>query len=110
MAAKIQTGDTVVVIAGKDKGKSGIVLSVIKSSNRILVEGINLVKKHVKPNPNAGVEGGIVTKESSLHLSNVKIFNPVSKKPDRVTFKFIEKDGRRKKVRYFVSNQEPVDI
>lgn len=103
---KIRKGDKVVITAGKDKGKEGTVLSV-SSSNRVLVEGANMVKKHVRPNPNKGVTGGIVDQEASLHISNVAVFNPITKKPDRVGFKILE-DG--KKVRYFKSNGEIVDI
>jgi large subunit ribosomal protein L24 len=103
---KIRKGDKVVVLAGRDKGKEGTVLSV-SPNNRLLVEGANMVKKHVRPNPNKGMTGGIVDQEASLHISNVAVYNPITKKPDRIGFKFLE-DG--KKVRYFKSNGEIVDI
>ena len=76
MARKIRRDDEIVVLAGKDKGKQGKVLSVLASEDRIVVEGINLIKKHTKPNPQAGEQGGIVEKEASLHVSNVAIVNP----------------------------------
>jgi large subunit ribosomal protein L24 len=103
---RIKQGDEVIVIAGKDKGRRGTVLSVLESG-RVLVEGINMVKKHQKPNPNAGIQGGIIDKEMSLHASNVMLFNPNTEKGDRVGVKRLE-DGR--KVRYFKSNNEVVDI
>jgi large subunit ribosomal protein L24 len=99
-------GDQVVVISGKDKGRQGTVLKVM-ADDRVLVESINMVKKHTKPNPMQGVEGGIVDKEMPLHVSNVMLFNPVTNKGDRVGFKVLE-DGR--KVRYFKSNGEVVDV
>ena len=99
-------GDQVVVISGKDKGRQGTVLKVM-ADDRVLVESINMVKKHTKPNPMQGVEGGIVDKEMPLHVSNVMLFNPVANKGDRVGFKVLE-DGR--KVRYFKSNGEVVDV
>lgn len=104
--AKIKKNDRVIVIAGKDKGKQGTVTRIM-DNNRVLVEGVNLVKKHQKPNPQLGVQGGVVDKEASLHISNVALLNPVTKKPDRAGFKFLE-DG--KKVRYFKSNNEMVDV
>jgi large subunit ribosomal protein L24 len=103
---RIQKGDQVVVISGKDKGRQGTVLRV-DSDDRVLVETINLVKKHEKPNPMKGVEGGIVEKEMPLHISNVMLFNPITSKGDRVGFKVLD-DGR--KVRYFKSNGEVVDV
>jgi large subunit ribosomal protein L24 len=105
MAQRIRKNDDVIVIAGKDKGKRGTVLSV--SDDRVLVENINLAKKHTKPNPNKGEVGGIVDKEMPLHISNVALFNPVTDKADRVGFKTLD-DGR--KVRVFKSNGEVVDI
>lgn len=101
---KIRKGDAVVVIAGKDKGKRGTVLTV--AEDRLLVEGINRVKKHTKPNPMKGQSGGIVEKEMPIHVSNLALFNPVTKKADRVGFKTLD-DGR--KVRVFKSNGEVVD-
>ena len=103
---RLRKGDQVVVISGKDKGRQGTVLKVM-ADDRVLVESINMVKKHTKPNPMQGVEGGIVDREMPLHVSNVMLFNPVTNKGDRVGFKQLE-DGR--KVRYFKSNDEVVDV
>ena len=103
---RLRKGDQVVVISGKDKGRQGTVLKVM-ADDQVLVESINMVKKHTKPNPMQGVEGGIVDKEMPLHVSNVMLFNPVTNKGDRVGFKVLE-DGR--KVRYFKSNGEVVDV
>jgi large subunit ribosomal protein L24 len=103
---RLRKGDQVVVISGKDKGRQGTVLKVM-ADDRVLVESINMVKKHTKPNPMQGVEGGIVDREMPLHVSNVMLFNPVTNKGDRVGFKLLE-DGR--KVRYFKSNDEVVDV
>ncbi|MCP4287277.1 MAG: 50S ribosomal protein L24 [Gammaproteobacteria bacterium] len=103
---KIKKGDQVVVLSGKDKGKQGTVLSV-PSSDKVVVENINIVKKHAKGNPAKGEPGGIVDKEMPMHISNIAIFNSVTGKADRVGFKSLE-DGR--KVRYFKSNGEVVDI
>jgi large subunit ribosomal protein L24 len=102
---KIRKGDDVVVIAGKDKGKRGTVLSRI-DDQKLLVEGINRVRKHAKPNPMKGQPGGIVEKEMPIHVSNVALFNSASQKADRVGFKTLD-DGR--KVRVFKSNGEVVD-
>ena len=103
---KIRKGDEVVVITGKDKGRRGTVLKVL-DKDHLLVENVNMVKKHQRPNPNANVAGGIVEKEMSLHISNVMLYNPVSKKGDRVGLRKLE-DGR--KVRFFKSNNEVVDV
>lgn len=103
---KIKKGDEVIITAGKDKGKRGSVLKV-RTDDRVLVESCNMAKKHVKPNPNAGESGGIVEKEMPLHISNIALFNPASGKGDRVGIKTLE-DG--KKVRFFKSNNEVVDI
>jgi large subunit ribosomal protein L24 len=103
---RLRKGDQVVVISGKDKGRQGTVIKVM-ADDQVLVESINMVKKHTKPNPMQGVEGGIVDKEMPLHVSNVMLFNPVANKGDRVGFKVLE-DGR--KVRYFKSNGEVVDV
>ncbi|MEJ5210107.1 MAG: 50S ribosomal protein L24 [Burkholderiales bacterium] len=102
---KIRKGDDVVVLTGKDKGRRGIVLRVV-DDERVVVEGVNRVKKHQKPNPLRGLAGGIVEKEMPIHISNVALFNPATQKPDRVGFRVLE-DGR--KVRYFKSNGEVVD-
>ncbi|WP_305073089.1 50S ribosomal protein L24 [Propionivibrio sp.] len=103
---KIRKGDEVVVIAGKDKGKRGAVVRRVDDEH-VVVEGVNRVKKHVKPNPVKGVVGGVVDKDMPLHVSNVALFNPVTKKADRVGFKLLE-DG--KKVRVFKSNGEQVGV
>ena len=103
--SKIHKGDQVVVNAGKDKGKRGTVLNVLDSGH-VVVEGINVAKKHAKPNPMKGVAGGIVSKEMPLDISNVALFNVATQKADRVAYKVL-KDG--KKVRVFKSNGEAVD-
>ena len=100
----IRKGDEVIVIAGKDKGKRGAVVRRV-DSERVVVEGVNRVKKHVKPNPVKGVVGGVVDKDMPLHVSNVSLYNPATKKADRVGFKLLE-DG--KKVRVFKSSGEVV--
>ena len=102
---RIKKGDQVIVIAGKDKGRQGTVLTV--SDDSILVEAVNMVKKHAKANPMAGVEGGIIDKEMPMAISNVMLFNPMTNKGDRIGFKTLE-DGR--KVRYYMSNGEVVDV
>jgi large subunit ribosomal protein L24 len=104
MAAKIRRNDEVIVIAGKDKGKRGTVKSVITGKDKVIVENINVVKKHVKPNPQIQEPGGIVDKEAAIHVSNVAIFNASTGKADRVGFRL--EDG--KKVRFFKSNNELV--
>jgi len=103
---KLKKGDEIIVIAGKDKGKRGTISLVMPEKDRLMVEGINMVKKHQKPNPNLGVPGGIVDKEMPLHMSNVAIFNPATGKADRVGIKILD-DGR--KVRIFKSNNEVID-
>ena len=103
---RIRKGDQVVVICGKDKGRQGTVLNV-SANNLVLVEAVNMVKKHAKANPMAGIEGGIIEKEMPLDISNIMLFNPMTNKGDRVGFKVLE-DGR--KVRYFKSNGEVVDV
>ncbi len=102
---KIKKGDDVIVRVGKDKGKSGRVTQVLKE-NKVLVEGINQVKKTQKANPNTGVSGGIIEKDMPIDISNIGLYNPITKKADRIGFKFLE-DGR--KVRYFKSTNEVVD-
>jgi len=102
---KIRKGDDVVVITGKDKGKRGVVLSRVDAS-RVVIEGINRVKKHTKPNPVKGQQGGIVEKEMPINISNIALFNSVAQKADRVGIKVLE-DGR--KVRAFKSNGEVLD-
>ena len=103
---KIKKGDDVIVITGKDKGKRGSVVRVVGEVDRVVVENVNIAKKHQKPNPAANVPGGIIEKEMPLDISNVAIFNPVTGKADRVGIKALE-DGR--KVRYFKSNGEVID-
>lgn len=103
---KIKKGDEVIVITGKDKGRRGTVLQVFKDE-RVLVEGINVVKKHQKPNPNMGVPGGIVDREMPLDISNVMVFNPKTKKGDRVGFK-VNEDGSKDRI--FRSTGETVEI
>ena len=102
---KIRKGDEVVVITGKDKGKRGTVVLRVDGEH-VVVEGVNRAKKHVKPNPVKGVAGGIVDKDMPIHISNVALFNPATKKADRVGFKALD-DGR--KVRVFKSNGELVN-
>lgn len=102
---KIRKGDSVVILAGKDKGKRGSVARRV-DAERLVVEGVNLVKKHVRPNPMKGQAGGIVEKEMPIHVSNVALFNTATQKADRVGFKLLD-DGR--KVRVFKSSGEVVD-
>ena len=102
---KIKVGDDVMVVAGKDKGKRGRVLRV--DGERLVVENVNMAKKHQKPNPQRGVPGGIVDKEMPIHISNIGLYNPTTGKVDRVGFKTLE-DGR--KVRFYKSNGETVDL
>ncbi|MBD3820922.1 50S ribosomal protein L24 [Hydrogenovibrio sp. JE_KL2] len=101
---RLRKGDEVIVIAGKDKGKRGSVSRVMQNG-KLLVDGINLAKKHVKPNPMTGEQGGIVSKEMPIDASNVALYNPETKKADRVGIK-VEDD---KKVRFFKSNGKAVD-
>lgn len=104
---KIRKGDEVIVIAGKDKGKKGLVLAVTQQGEKILVEGVNLVKKHVKANPNAGETGGIITKSMPLHRSNVMVYDQNKQKGSRVGVRIL-KDGKR--VRYFKGSDQVVDV
>ena len=103
---KIKKGDEIAVLTGRDKGKRGAVLRIVDDSH-VIVEGVNMVKRHTKPNPQMGAPGGIVEKELPIHISNVGLYNPVTEKADRVGYKILE-DGR--KVRVFKSNNEVVDI
>jgi large subunit ribosomal protein L24 len=107
MANKIKKGDEVIILTGKDKGQRGVVNKVLPKISKVLVDNVNVVKKHVRPNPNAGVEGGIVEMEKPLHISNVAIFNPAKSGADKVGFKTLE-DGR--KVRIFKSSGETIDV
>ncbi|MDD2759058.1 MAG: 50S ribosomal protein L24 [Methylomonas sp.] len=102
---RIKKGDQVIVIAGKDKGKRGSVLSVL-AGDKLVIEGINLVRKHQRPNPMRGVEGGIVDKAMPIHTSNVALFNSATSKADRVGFRLLA-DGR--KVRFYKSTNELID-
>ena len=104
--SRIKKGDEVIVTVGRDKGKRGTVLRIVDGEH-LLVEGANRVKKHQRPNPLKGTTGGIVDKELPLHVSNVAIFNPVTKKADRVGTKLLD-DGRR--VRCYKSNGEVIDV
>ena len=101
---KIKRDDDVIVIAGKDKGKRGKVQKVL-TDNRLVIAGVNIIKRATKPNPMAGLQGGIVEKEAPIHVSNVAIFNPETSKADRIGFKVEE----GKKVRIFKSTQKAVD-
>ncbi|MCX7059353.1 MAG: 50S ribosomal protein L24 [Gammaproteobacteria bacterium] len=105
---KIKKGDEVIVITGKDKGRRGTV-SVVQNDGKIIIEGLNLAKKHQKGNPQAGVSGGIVEKEMPIDASNVMLFNAKTGKGDRVGFKVIGEGDAKRKVRYFKSNQEVLD-
>ena len=104
MANRIKKGDQVVVNTGKDKGKQGEIVRV--DGDRVVVAGLNIVKRHTKPNPQAGVAGGVVEREASIHISNVNVLNPASGKGERVGFKVLE-DGR--KLRVFRSSGEAID-
>ncbi|HMM45501.1 MAG TPA: 50S ribosomal protein L24 [Candidatus Macondimonas sp.] len=103
---RIKTGDDVVVIAGKDKGRHGRVLRVLENE-RVVVENVNVVKRHTRGNPAAGQPGGILEQERSIHISNVMLRNPQSGKPERIGYKLLE-DGR--KVRFMKSNSEVLDV
>jgi large subunit ribosomal protein L24 len=102
---KIKKGDDVIVITGKDKGKRGTILRVLDAEH-VVVEGVNVAKKHMRPNPMKGQPGGIVDKEMPLHVSNVALFNPATQKGDRVGIRTLD-DGRR--VRVYKSNGEMID-
>ena len=104
---KIKKNDEVIILSGKNKGLRGKVLYVVQKGTKVIVEGANLVKKHVKSNPNTNTQGGIIEKEAPLAISNVAIFNPLIKKADRVTFKLLDSG---KKVRCFKSNGELIEV
>ena len=108
---KIRKGDQVVVTTGREKGKKGVVLRVF-DTGKVLVEGVNRVKKHTRPNPMKGQTGGIVDKEAPIHVSNVMLVNPATGKGDRVGVKFLEAQAGNpaRKVRFFKSNGEVVDV
>ena len=101
---KIRKGDEVVVITGREKGRRGTVIKML--GDKLVVENVNMVKRHTRPNPQKGTQGGIVEKEAALHISNVQLWNPIAKKGDRVGIRALA-DGKR--VRYFKSNDEVVD-
>lgn len=105
---RIRKGDEVVLIAGKDRGRRGTV-SEIRKDGRVVVEGLNLAKKHIKPDPNQGIAGGIEDREMPLHVSNVMLYNPASERGERVGFKYLGEGAERRKVRYFKSTGEVVD-
>ena len=102
---KIKKGDNVVVIAGRDKGKRGDVARIVDDTH-VVVNGINAMKKHAKPNPLKNQPGGIITKEMPIHVSNIAIWNPVTQKADRIGFRTLE-DGR--KLRFYKSNGEQIN-
>ena len=102
---KIRKGDNVVVIAGRDKGKRGDVATYVGDTH-VIVNGVNQVKRHTKPNPMKNQPGGIITKEVPIHISNVAIWNPITQKPDRIGFKLMD-DGR--KLRFYKSNGEQIN-
>ncbi len=103
---KIRKGDKVVVLAGRDKGKQGTVLRVFEDS-RVLVENVNMIKRHTKPNPNKGVTGGIIDREAPIHVSNVALLNPATGKGERVGMRVMQ-DGS--KVRFFKKSGEVADV
>ena len=103
---KIRKGDKVVILAGRDKGKQGTVLRMV-DDNRVLVESVNMIKRHVKPNPNKGVAGGIIDREAPIHVSNVALYNPATGKGERVGMRVMQ-DGS--KVRFFRKSGEVADV
>ncbi len=103
---KLRNGDEVIVLTGKSNGQRGKISKLITEKGRVVVDGVNMMKKHVKPNPQAGVQGGIVEMESALDISNVALFNSKTGKADKVGIK-VQEDGKR--VRIFKSNGELVD-
>ncbi|OGI49946.1 MAG: 50S ribosomal protein L24 [Candidatus Muproteobacteria bacterium RIFCSPHIGHO2_12_FULL_60_33] len=103
---KIRKGDKVAVLAGRDKGKQGTVLRVLEDS-RVLVENVNMIKRHTKPNPNKGVTGGIIDREAPIHVSNVALFNPATGKGERVGLRTMQD---KSKVRYFKKSGEVADV
>lgn len=103
---KLRKGDDVIVISGKDKGKRGTITK-INRDDRVIVQGINLVKKHQKPNPSTGTPGGIIDKEMPIHISNIAIYNLTTKKPDRVSFKI---NDENEKIRIFKSSGDAINL
>jgi len=108
MAARIKKGDTVVVIAGRDKGRSGEVIEMRREDGRVLIRGVNVVKRHQRQS--ASQEGGIISKEAPVHLSNVVLADPKDGKPTRVGFKFVGKGEDRKKVRFAKRSGVEIDV
>lgn len=104
---RIKKNDTVIVTTGRSRHHVGKVLKVI--DDKVWVEGANLVKKHEKPNPNIDKKGGVISVEAAIHVSNVAMYNETTKKAEKIGFKYIEKDGKKYKVRYFKSNDEVLD-
>ena len=102
----VRRNDTVSINTGKDRGKRGRVLKVLPAKNRLIVEGVNLIKRHTRPNPQRNIKGGIVEREAAIHVSNVALLDPKSDKPTKVGFKFLE-DGR--KVRFARASGETLD-
>jgi len=107
MAARIRKGDTVIVIAGRDKGRSGEVIEMHRDDSRVLVRGVNMVKRHQRQTPSQ--EGGIISKEAPIHLSNVALTDPKDGKPTRIGFKFVGKGEDRKKVRFARRSGDEID-
>jgi len=104
---KIKKGDEVIVIAGKDKGKKGTVLSLVDKGERLIISGVNIAKKHKKANPHAGIQGGIISQEMPIHASNAMLYDASKEKGSRVGIRVL-KDGER--VRYFKSSDQAVDV
>jgi len=104
---RIQSGDLVIVTTGKSKGHVGLITKAC--GQKVTVEGANLIKKHVKPNPQLNEKGGILTREAPIDVSNVALYNPITKKADKIGFKYLEKGDAKQKVRYFKSNNEVVN-
>ena len=105
--SKIKKGDEIIVIAGKDKGKKGVILCVVDKGERLIVEGINLAKKHTKANPEANEQGGIVSKAMPIHRSNIMLYDNVKQKRSRVGIRTL-KDGQR--VRFYKTSDQVIDI
>ena len=103
---RIQSKDKVIITTGKSKGHIGIVKKV--AGDKVFVDGANLIKKHVKPNPQLEIKGGIIEMEAAIHVSNIALLNPNTSKADKIGFRFEEKNGSKHKVRYFKSNNETV--
>jgi large subunit ribosomal protein L24 len=109
MTARIKKDDTVIVIAGKDKGRSGKVLKVLPKEDRVVVEGVNMAKRHTAPNV-ANPQGGVIAREASLHISNVALRDPKTGKPTRVGYKFVGEGAQRRKVRVAKGSGVQIDV